>query len=101
VTWQRPGQTVTLTATVTDPAGDNLSGGAVGFYMNPGQNDVYAASSEPLCTKAELTYVPATHDNAATCSFTPESSQTDQLFREYSGYGEYAESTSAAYLTVS
>jgi hypothetical protein len=95
-----PGQTVTLTATVTDQAGDDLSGGTVTFYVAVGQNGVYPSASEPLCSNVELTYNPATHDNVATCTYTPESAQTDQLSVEYSGYGEYAESTSAVDLTV-
>jgi len=95
-----PGQTVTLTATVTDQSGDDLSGGTVSFYVDVGQDGVYSGAAEPVCTDVALTYSPATHDNVATCSYTPESAQTDQLSVEYSGYGEYAESGSAADLTV-
>jgi hypothetical protein len=95
-----PGQAVTLTATVTDPAGDDLSGGTVSFYVDVGQNNVYSGALEPVCSNVELTYNPTTHDNVATCIYTPESAQTDQLSVEYPGYGEYAESGSAVDLTV-
>jgi hypothetical protein len=95
-----PGQTVTLTATVTDQAGDDLSGGTVSFDVAVGQNDVYSGALEPVCSKVALAYDPATQDNVATCTYTPESAQTDQLSVEYSGYGEYAESGSGVDLTV-
>jgi hypothetical protein len=95
-----PGQTVTLTATVTDQAGDNLSGGTVTFAVDVGQNDVYSGALINLCSHVELTYNPTTHDNVATCTYTPESAQTDQLSAGYTGYGEYAESSAGADLTV-
>jgi Bacterial Ig-like domain (group 3) len=95
-----PGQTVTMTATVTDQAGDDLSGATVSFYVVVGQNGVYSGALEPVCTDVELTYNSAAHDNVATCSYTPESTQTDQLSAQYAGYGEYAESGSGVNLTV-
>jgi len=57
-------------------------------------------ASEPVCTDVELTYNSAAHDNVATCSYTPERTQTDQLPAQYAGYGEYAESGSGVNLTV-
>ncbi len=88
-----PGQTVTLTATVTDPAGDDLSG-TVSFYVDVGQDGVYSGALETVCSDVQLS------DGVATCSYTPQSAQTDQLVAEYSGYGEDAESSSGADLTV-
>lgn len=95
-----PGQTVTLTATLTDPAGDNLSGGTMGFYLDVGSNHTYSGALEPLC-KAALSYNPATGENVATCTYTPQSAETDVMLAEYSGYGQYEESGSTADLTVS
>ncbi len=72
-----PGQTVTLTATVTDQAGDNLSGGTVGFFWSPAPVDgVGAAASVDICLDSPLTYDPATHDNVATCQYTIPSAMT-------------------------
>jgi hypothetical protein len=88
-----PGQTVTLTATVTDQAGDGLSG-TVSFYVDVGQNGVYSGGMESVCSDVQLS------DGVATCTYTPESAQTDQLSAEYSGYGEYAESSAGVDLTV-
>lgn len=95
-----PGAAATACKARTRDPGDNLSGGTVSFYVDVGENGIYSGALEPLCTHAELTCNAAAHDNVATCSYTPGSAQTDQLSAEYAGYGEYAESGSAAYLTV-
>jgi Bacterial Ig-like domain (group 3) len=66
-----PGQTVTLTATVTDQAGDSLTGGTVTFFWSPAPVDgVSAAGSVDICLHSPLTYNPAAHDNVATCQYT-------------------------------
>jgi hypothetical protein len=96
-----PGQTVVLTATVTDPAGDNLSGGTMGFAVDAGSDGTYSGAFLDICTHAALTYNPTTHDNVATCSYTPQTAQTDQFLAEYGGYGQYEESGSLVDLTVS
>jgi hypothetical protein len=61
------GLTVTMTATVTDLAGDNLSDdGNLSFMAPP---DI-AGELGPECYNAPLTYDPTAHVNTATCTFT-------------------------------
>jgi hypothetical protein len=72
-----PGQTVTLTATVTDQAGDNLTGGTVTFFWSPAPIDgVSSGASANMCLHSSLTYDPATRDNVATCEYTIPSAMT-------------------------
>jgi hypothetical protein len=68
-----PGQTATFTATVTDQAGDNLSGYTVSFSLAaaPSPGMTAPASSLNVCYDVPLTYDASTHENVATCSYTP------------------------------
>jgi hypothetical protein len=96
-----PGQTVTLTATVTDQAGDNLTGGTVGFFWSPAPvNGVSVGSSLNMCVNSPLTYNPTAHDNVATCQYTIPSglaSGTLEMQAEYDDpAGPYPESISGA-----
>jgi hypothetical protein len=94
---------VTLTATVTDQADDDLSGATVGFSVDPGASatGTSPAAMVNVCSDAELSYNPATHDNIATCSYTPESAGPYGFFVEYRGYGQYEESGApGVYITV-
>jgi hypothetical protein len=92
-----PGQRVTLTASITDQAGDNLSGGKAAFYLYVGP-----AETE-MCSLGPVTYDPATHDNVATCSYTipsqllgSASSATATMYAEYEdAAGAYLYSTSS------
>ena len=59
-----PGQQVTLTASITDQAGDDLSGGTVLFYMYIGEEET------TLCSASAVIYNPAAQANAATCNYT-------------------------------
>ena len=66
-----PGQTVTLTATVTDQADDNLTGGTVGFFWSAAPvNGISNGASLDMCLDSPLTYDSATHDKVATCQYT-------------------------------
>lgn len=92
------GQQVTLTATVTNQAGDNLSGGTVLFYLYPNPDpDGGPAVTWRMCS-SPLTYDAAEHDNVGTCSYTAGSewAGSDLVVAEYSGYGQYEESGSPA-----
>lgn len=92
------GQQVTLTATVTNQAADNLSGGTVLFYLYPNPDpDGGPAVTWRMCS-SPLTYDAAEHDNVGTCSYTAGSewAGSDLVVAEYSGYGQYEESSSPA-----
>lgn len=94
-----PGQTVTLTATVRDQAGDNLSGGTVGFLWSGAPvNGISPAGYGTMCLDRPLTYNPATHDNVATCQYTIPSTfspETLDLQAEFDGpTGPYLDSMS-------
>ena len=94
-----PGQTVTLTATVTDQADDNLTSGAVTFYWSPAPVDgVSAAAILVMCRDSPLTYDPAANDNVATCQWTIPSGETAGNLDMQAEYldlsGPYPESTS-------
>jgi len=96
-----PGQIVTLTATVTDQAGDNLTGGTVGFFWSPAPvNGVGVGSSLDMCVNSPLTYNPAAHDNVATCEYTIPSDMAGGTLEMQAEYddpaGPYPESTSGA-----
>jgi len=91
------GQQMTLSATVTDQAGDNLSGGTVVFVLSPNPDpDGAPAISWVLCS-GRLTYDAAEHDNVGTCSYTVRSewAGSDLVAAGYSGYGQYEESGAA------
>jgi hypothetical protein len=61
------GLTLTMTATITDRAGDNLSGaGTLSFEPPPDLVGEFG----PGCLAAPLTYDPATQVNTATCTVT-------------------------------
>jgi hypothetical protein len=94
-----PGQTVTLTATVTDQAGDNLSGGTVTFFWSPAPvGGVAPASSLDMCLDSPLTYDAAANDNVATCQYTIPSGMAAGNLDMQAAYadpsGPYPESTS-------
>jgi hypothetical protein len=76
------GQTITLTAVVTDQGGDNLSGGTMDFYLGVGGTAVL----DGVCTQVALSYDAATHDNVATCTYTPQNADSDFVMARYSGY---------------
>jgi hypothetical protein len=82
---------VTMTATVTDQAGGNLTGGGVTFalYLN---ETISPASAVNVCLDAPVT------DNVATCTYTPTSAEAGPyLVRAgYTGYRQYESSASAA-----
>lgn len=85
------GQTVTLTATVTDQAGDNLAGGTVGFFWSPAPvNGISTGVSVDICLDVPLTYDPATHDNVATCQYTPPSGLAGGTLDMQAEYGDSA-----------
>jgi hypothetical protein len=93
-----PGQQVTLTASITDQAGDNLSGGTVLFYLYVGEEET------TLCSASPVTYNPAAQDNTATCAYTipsqllgSASSVTATIRAVYSDdLGPYYQSSSSA-----
>ena len=100
-----PGQTVTLTATVTDQAGDNLSGGTVGFFWSsPPIGGVSVASDVDMCLDRALTYDPATHDNVATCQYKLPSALSAGTLDMQAEYGDpsgpYQESISGVVLFI-
>jgi hypothetical protein len=80
-----------MTATVTDQAGGNLTGGGVTFtlYLN---ETISPASAVNVCLDAPVT------DNVATCTYTPTSAEAGPyLVRAgYTGYRQYESSASAA-----
>jgi hypothetical protein len=95
-----PGQTVTLTATVRDQAGDNLSGGTVGFLWSGAPvNGISPAADGTMCLDSPLTYNPATHDNVATCQYTIPSTWSPETLDLQAEYGDpsgpYPESLSS------
>lgn len=95
-----PGQTVTLTATVRDQAGDNLSGGTVGFLWSGAPvNGISPAGDGTMCLDSPLTYDPATHDNVATCQYTIPSAFSPGTLELQAEYGDpsgpYPESMSS------
>jgi hypothetical protein len=75
------GLTVTMTATVTDPAGDNLSSGTVDFTATP---DVVGELGYG-CSAAPLTYDPTTQVNTATCTYTLPTAGPYVLWAGFSG----------------
>jgi hypothetical protein len=84
-----PGQTVTLTAIVTDQAGDNLSGGSVGFYWTAAPVDgVGTGASLNMCLDRPLTYNATAHDNVATCQYTIPSAMTAGTLDMQAEYGD-------------
>jgi hypothetical protein len=94
-----PGQTVTLTATVTDQAGDSLTGGTVTFFWSPAPVDgVSTGALVDICLHSPLTYNTAAHDNVATCQYTIPSGMgagTLEMQAEYADpAGAYPESGS-------
>lgn len=97
---------VTLTATVTDLAGDNLSGGSVGFWLfpQPAPGTVAPGTAVPVCQSARLIYNTTAGDNVATCDFTPTDAYAGSYVvgAGYGGYRQYELSDSAKVpLTIS
>jgi hypothetical protein len=95
-----PGQTVTLTATVRDQAGDNLSGGTVGFFWSGGSvGGISPAGDLNMCLDSPLTYNPATHANVATCHYTIPGTMSAGTLDMQAEYGDpsgpYPESISS------
>src|SRR5215469_5062908 len=73
------GQTETLTATVTDPAGDDLTsspdtGNVIFGVSGPAVNGIFPAATLTICAHNRMLFDPAKHENIASCSWTP----TDQ-----------------------
>jgi hypothetical protein len=96
-----PGQTVTLSATVTDLAGDNLTGGTVGFFWSPAPVDGVSVGSDlDMCLDSPLTYNPTAHDNVATCQYTIPAGLAGGTLEMQAEYGDpagpYPESISGA-----
>ncbi len=94
-----PGQTVALTAIVSDQAGDNLSsGGSVSFFLSPQPSPGAGAPAAtiPVCSRTSLTYNAAARDNVAACSYTPAAADEGiyTVTAGYSGYGRYQGSSS-------
>jgi hypothetical protein len=91
---------VTLTATVTDQAGDNLGGGTVSFWLFPqaAPGSVAPAGAIAVCQNASVTYQGASGDNVATCDFTPSDAYSGSYVVRagYGGYRQYELSDSAA-----
>lgn len=83
-----PGQTVTLTAAVTDQAGDNLSGGVMAFVWSGGPVGGISPGGTLVMCDSPLTYDSATHDNVATCQYTIPGAMTAGILEMQAAYGD-------------
>ena len=89
------GDPETLTATVVDQAGGNISPSAGGTGTV-----TFTVGATTVCAAAPLTYDGA-GDNVATCTFTPEATGPDAVKAVYSGDENNLTSTGKGTLTVS